>query len=64
MCNQPYAKYFGANVRRISRGLELVVQKRNPLTEGWDDVITFHQMSNDYAYTESAEYASRLAASR
>ena len=63
--NQIRRVYHGANVRVEHRGDtltgSLVVQKLNKLTEGWVDYSTFDKGS-DYAYTESSQYASRLAA--
>jgi hypothetical protein len=67
MFNQPYAQYYGANIRRVSKYIEnrkiLVIQKRNILSDSWHDVIDYDEVSNDYAYSESATYASKLAAS-
>lgn len=62
---KPYRVYHGANVRIEHRGDSftgaLVVQKLNKLTDGWVDYSKFDKIS-DYAYTESSQYASRLAA--
>jgi hypothetical protein len=68
MFNQPYAKYFGANIRRVSQYIDnrkmLIIQKRNPQTEAWHNVMHYDEISNDSAYSESSAYASKLAASR
>ena len=68
MFNQPYAKYFGANIRRVSKyngnHKILIIQKRNILADSWHDVREYDELSNDNAYSESSSYASTLATAR
>ena len=51
------------NVRIISRGLDYVVQRFVEYNEqGWTDVNSFNQMSDDYATTNANQYALALVA--
>jgi hypothetical protein len=57
--------YYGALVRIVSRGMGMdgaqVVQRVNPLTDGWIDDRSFYE-SSDYCYSESKAWARELAA--
>lgn len=46
-------------VRRIKRGQDIVVQVRTGTR--WDDRASYNEMSNDYASTESVQFANYLA---
>jgi len=51
------------NVRIASRGLDYVVQRFVEYNEqGWTDVNSFNQMSDDYAATNANQYALNLVA--
>lgn len=56
-----HATYYGLHVRRIKRGDDLIVQRRNYMTLEWVDVETYSEWY-DYAYSDSSRMATALAA--
>lgn len=49
MTNDEYIQEIRGNVRRVRRGLNLIIQKKN--SDGiWADVWSTNEMSDDYAY--------------
>ena len=55
----PYT-YFGTAARIERRGGSLIVQKANPLTDGWDDIETY-DASWSHQCTEAHLHAQALA---
>ena len=56
-------KEYGADVRIISEGYELIVQKFVEYNDmGWTTVRSFHEISDDYAITNACNYAESLVA--
>ena len=64
---KPYYTYSGQSVRIAKhsspdgRSGHLTVQQANPLTNGWDDVATYHE-SASYCYTDAKNHAAGIAA--
>ena len=57
-----YSEY-GTNVRIIIDGHELIVQKFVEYNDmGWTRVASFHEISDDYAFTNARNCAESLAA--
>ena len=57
-----YSEYV-TNVRIIIDGHELIVQKFVEYNEqGWTRVASFHEISDDYAFTNARNCAESLAA--
>lgn len=57
-----YSEY-GPNVRIVIEGHELIVQQFVEYNEqGWTRVASFHEISDDYAFTNARNRASELAA--
>lgn len=49
----PALDHYGPNVRRIKTD-PLTIACQEMVKEKWETFATFNEMSNDYAYTESA----------
>lgn len=55
----PYADHWGLRVRRIKDGLNLVCQEFDGTK--WVEFARVDEMSNDYAYTDSAGWCRQRA---
>ena len=61
MSSRVYKDY--GNVRIVSEGHELIVQRFVEYNEqGWTRVASFHEISDDYAFTNARNCAESLAA--